>query len=223
MRWWMIVTACGVLGGRAAAQGQTAPAGWKWLTDGAARMVATEAEAKGGPGRMWFVEMAPGYHVTTGPGAVLYHPNLTAEGRFELESEFFLFPDASGAEYGVMIGGKQLDGSDARWLALVVRGDGSAGVMERKGGADRMVREWRAASAVVAAKPGGSARNVVKVVVGADVRFLVNGAEVAKLPRADIDADGAVGLRVGNGVNLHVTSFDLLRRLAPVPPPKAAP
>jgi hypothetical protein len=50
-----------------------------------------------------------------------------------------------------------------------------------------------------------------------DVVFSVNDKEVARVPRADVTTDGAVGFRVGTSLNLHITTFDLTHRLAPVP------
>lgn len=38
-----------------------------------------------------FVEMPPGWHIRTGPAAILYDPARTAEGSFAIESETYLF------------------------------------------------------------------------------------------------------------------------------------
>lgn len=195
----------------------TAPPGWRWVTDGQARMVGTEKEAAGSADAMWFVQMPPGFHLTMGPGGNLFLPSLTAEGRFELESEFFLFPGSSQEEYGLFLGGRSLDGDQAEWVAFVARRDGSAAVLRRRGGATGVAREWRASSGIVPGRTDGTARNVLKVAVGAEVVFSVNGAEVARVARDSVAVDGVVGLRAGRGVNLHVTTFDLTRRIAPVP------
>ncbi len=59
-------------------------------------------------------------------------------------------------------------------------------------------------------------KNVVRVAVErAAVVFTVNGAEVARVPRDSVATDGLFGFRVGQGVNLHVTTLDFMRRLAP--------
>lgn len=201
------------------AQGNSAPAGWRWAVDGPARIVNAEDAAQGSADAMWFVEMAPGFHVTMGPGGNLYHPSSTVEGRYEVESEFFLFPGSSNEGYGFFVGGKGLD-REAEWVGFVVRGDGSAGVIRRRNGAIADAREWRPSSAIVASRTDGTARNVLKLVVGANIVFQVNGADVARISRDSLTVDGVVGLRAGKGVNLHVTSFDLTRRMAPVPVPK---
>ena len=51
----------------------------------------------------------------------------------------------------------------------------------------------------------------------------VNGAAVAKVPRADVRTEGRIGFRIGGGVNLHISSLDVTTRLAPVPAPKQTP
>ncbi|MFN0181490.1 MAG: hypothetical protein ACKVZ0_21990 [Gemmatimonadales bacterium] len=216
-RIWLIAAA---VAAPVAAQAQlTAPPAWRWAADRPAQMVGTEKEAAGTPDRMWFVQMPPGFHITMGPGGVLYHPGLTAEGRFELEGEFFLFPDASGEEYGLVVGGQSLEGA-GEWVAFVARRDGSGAVLRRRAGATQVAREWKPSGSIVPGRTGGAARNVFKVAAGSEVVFQVNGAEVARLPRDSVAVDGIVGLRAGSGVNLHVTSFDLTRRMAPIPPPR---
>ena len=42
-----------------------------------------------------------------------------------------------------------------------------------------------------------------------------NAKTAATLPRAGAHTDGVVGLRIGAGLNLHVSAFDVTRRLAP--------
>jgi len=45
--------------------------------------------------------MAPGWHLTTRPGAIVFLPDYTNRGRFVLESESFRFPGTSPAGFGV--------------------------------------------------------------------------------------------------------------------------
>ncbi|MBM4188553.1 MAG: hypothetical protein FJ206_14715 [Gemmatimonadetes bacterium] len=198
----------------------TTPAGWKWVTDRPATMVETEAAAKESAERLWFVQMPPGFHITMGPGGSLYHPTVSLDGRFELEGEFFLFPGESASEYGFFVGGSRLEEATGDWVGFVVRRDGSAGVIQRRAGATESIRPWQAFGSIVPGRAGGTARNVLKVIAGPEVVFQVNGAQVARIPRDSVNLTGLAGFRIGSGVNLHVTSFDVLRRLAPVPPPR---
>src|SRR5262245_1452316 len=68
----------------------TTPTDWKWRQDAEAP-IATGLQMK--PGEWAFVQMPPGWHVTTGPGVLLYPAaNGDVTGHFSLESEIFLFP-----------------------------------------------------------------------------------------------------------------------------------
>ncbi len=56
----------------------------------------------------------------------------------------------------------------------------------------------------------GTADNVLAVEAAAEeVRFLVNGQEVTSLPRAQIDCEGAVGLRVNHNLDIHVSRLEI--------------
>jgi hypothetical protein len=48
-----------------------------------------------------------------------------------------------------------------------------------------------------------------------EVIFSVNGTVVAKQPRGSVVVDGPFGLRIGKGVNVHVSRLDVTHRLAP--------
>jgi len=197
------------------------PAGWRWTLDGPARLV------NGGrftptDSTFDFAHMAPGWHITMGPGAVLYDPAERASGRFVLEGEMILFPDASAGEYGVFVGGKNLDDEARReWIAFVVRADGEVAVMRQRGRETTWLLPWRAHAASKVLVPGATAKNYVTVRAEPDsVRFVVNGERVAAFDRAVLEVDGAIGFRIGKGVNLHITNLDVTRRMAPFPAPR---
>jgi hypothetical protein len=42
-------------------------------------------------------------------------------------------------------------------------------------------------------------------------------AKVLAVRRADVHIDGRVGFRVGKDMNLHITTLNVTRKLAPVP------
>lgn len=193
------------------------PSGWLWTLDAPARL---ENGGRFSPSDTTFdfVRMAPGWHITMGPGAALYDPRERAEGRFAVQGELILFPNASANEYGLFVGGRALDGADKQWFAFVVRADGSAAVMHRAGTETHMVMPWTPHAAVKSKAAGETVTNVVTVRAEPDsVRFLVNGERIAAFPRASLDADGSFGFRIGQGVNLHITNLDITRRLAPYP------
>ncbi len=215
----LLAAACAVPSPVRAQGAPRAPEGWRWLLDAPATFSAAAID-RGNDTSFAFVRMAPGWHITMGPGAVLLDPAARVDGRFVIEAEMILFPDAQEHEYGIFLGGEGLDGdaTTARWTAFVVRSDGQAAVLERSAGAVRQVLPWAEHAAVVRRPPGGSARNVVTVRAELDsMRFLVNGQRVAAWPRREMRAEGNFGFRIGQGVNLHITNLDLTRRLAPVP------
>ncbi|HUF48790.1 MAG TPA: hypothetical protein VMM93_13315 [Vicinamibacterales bacterium] len=199
------------------------PTDWKWRTDGPAALVVegsktTEVAA----GREWFfVAMPPGWHVTTGPGAVLYPPDYLGRGNFGVEAEVFLFPGESQEGYGVFAGGRDLEeGRAPSYLAFVARRDGRAGIFVRTAAGLTPLVDWVENDAVLPNLGGTDAvKNVLRVEVGpAEIQFSANGKPIASTPRTPHDLAGHVGFRVGARVNLHASRLDVTYRLAPVPP-----
>lgn len=192
------------------AQSET-PGNWRWTTDRPAQLVSGQDVPDSG----WrFVAMPPGWHVTMGPGAVLYDPAYTAAGRYVLEAETFLFPEKTDQGFGLFVGGRNLDDTPT-YIAFVIRPDGQGAVM-RTGASPAMLVAWTPGDSVKAQVASDAVRNVLRVAVERDsVFFTVNGGRVAALPRSAEEFDGQFGFRVGAGVNLHVSTLDYTRRIAP--------
>lgn len=197
------------------------PTDWKWRTDAPATVRDTDKDL---PADHWFyVAMPPGWHITTNPGVTLYHPQHGGTGLYRIQSQAFLFPGTSTSEYGVFIGGRQLDSTTAapNYVAFVARRDGQIAVLKREGATTTALVDWKANDAAVAHTGEGTAKNIFKVeVLTAEVVFSVNDKEVARLPKAGLPTDGAFGIRAGAGLNLHVSSFDATYMLAPTPAKK---
>ena len=201
------------------------PTDWQWRLDSPAALVTGQDL----PEKSWrFVRMPPGWHVTTGPGVLLYPteaPKLTQN--FSLEATIFLFPGESREEFGMFLGGQEVDSQrPAEYTAFVIRRDGQAAVLKRAAADVTPIVAWQAHEAIVPHKGGGEdpVKNVMRVDVGpAAVQMSVNGTAVAKVARADVRTDGRIGFRIGSGVNLHISSLDVTTRLAPVPAPKQTP
>lgn len=102
----------------------------------------------------------------------------------------------------------------------MIRKDGRFLVKRREASGARDLIGWTSHSAITP-HPGGreTVTNVLAVEAGErEVRFFVNGEQVASLPRADVPVDGVVGLRVNHRLNLHVTTLALNgRNVAPEP------
>jgi len=196
----------------------TTPTDWKWRQDAEAQ-IATGLQMK--PGEWAFVQMPPGWHVTTGPGVLLYPAaNGDVTGHFSLESEIFLFPGNSQEEYGVFLGGQAVDSSPTPdYVAFVLRRDGQAAALRRRGGQTTPLVAWQPHAAILAGKTGEDpVKNVVRIDLDpAAASLWVNGQKVLSVPRTDLASDGRVGVRVGKDMNLHITTFNVTRKLAPVP------
>ena len=162
---------------------------------------------------LYFVTMTPGWHVTTGPSAILYDPAKTASGRYRVQSTVFVFDNSHLEGLGVFIGGRELSQDGQVYTYFLIRKDGRYLVKRRRGAETTELVSWTASSAI--AKPAGEAdpgKNVITIEVGADaVAFSVNGTRVTSLPRTKVDADGIVGLRVNHMVNAHVTNLTVVR------------
>ena len=192
--------ALAVLCGPEAASGQalSQPDGWQ-----------TRAER--------FVAMPPGFHITTSPSVLFFHPDARAEGEFSVHSEGFLFRGDSPHSYGLFIGGRDLDGDDATWTSFEIGGDGTWVVRTRE---FRDIQRGAEIVDVLGPEPGPvalpgeemTAENRLVIRAAAEeVAFEVNEETVATLPRADFPVDGVVGFRVGAGLNLHLTTLTIER------------
>lgn len=188
----------------AAQEGAGLPEGWKMRLD---RANADASAVK-------FVAMAPGWHATTGPAAIFWKPGMEAKGEFRARTTMVLTKPSQHPEaYGLFVGGADLERDGVNYLYFLVRQDGKYLVKHRAGAEMHTLVDWTEHPAVAKPGPhGGSARNTLAIEAGAEqVRFLVNGQEVASLPRAQADCDGIVGLRVNHRLDVHVAELTVER------------
>lgn len=194
------------------------PPGWRWGTDHPVRMTSEWNL----PDSTWrFVQMAPGWHITTRPGALMYDPSVQASGNYVLESVQILFPGTTQSGYGLFFGGRELDGAGGAggaYFTFLLRRDGHITVEAHRQSTTTILVPWTAAPSIQQVTGDMTARNVLTVVSRPDsVVFEVNAVAVAALGRGDLAPDGFFGFRTGADLNLHVTTLDYTRRLAPVP------
>lgn len=197
---------------------QQTPGDWRLRTDTPAKV---EAGEKLSAGAWRFVTMAPGWHITTSPGALLSAPSRLPRANFRLEAEMFLFPGTSEEGYGLFLGGTGIEPATATpaYVAFLVRRDGRAAVLRITGTGSTPIVDWKVSDGVIA-HPGGdtTAKNVLRLDgLDAEIVFAANGKEIARVPRAGIDTAGAFGFRVGRDLNLHISTLDVTERLAPIP------
>jgi hypothetical protein len=197
------------------AQVPAAPTGWQWRLDTPARLQNGAGAASDSLFR--FEDMAPGWHVTMGPGGFLYDPANTANGRYAVQAEMILFPSSSNDEFGLFIGGRSgAEGEAVSWF--VVRRDGKAAAFSSSNGQYQPLGDWASYEGLKQLAANGSVRTVVRVLAEPDsVRFFVDGVRIGTWARATLPADGVYGFRIGRGANLHITNLDFTRRHAPFP------
>ena len=187
------------------------PASWSFRPDRPDRphVVGSDSTAD-----VFFVHMTPGWHVTTGPAGIFYHAGSIGSGAYRVESEFHLFDPGERREaFGLFVGGSDLDGDAQAYLYFLVRQGGEFLVKERVGDSTNVLIEWAANDSInsYSEGSGSSVLNVLSVNVTADnVSFGVNGTEVASLAPDGLRTDGLIGFRVNHGLNLHISSLDVM-------------
>lgn len=158
-----------------------------------------------------FAPMGSGLHATTGPAAILFKPENTAKGAYQVTATFAQtkLPEHQEA-YGLFIGGSDLTGEGQRYTYFLIRQDGKFLIKRREGAQTKNVVDWMDHAAVQKPDAQGRLNNTLTIVVGKDkVRFLVNGTEVVSQPRTDVDAEGIVGLRVNHNLDVHIDGFKI--------------
>ncbi|MDX1439817.1 MAG: hypothetical protein R3284_07945 [Rubricoccaceae bacterium] len=161
---------------------------------------------------VWFVNMTPGWHITTGPAAIFYHPASTVEGNQRVESNIYYFdPEGHDREaYGLFFGGQNLEADNISYDYFVVRNTGEFLLKRRTGGETSIIHPWTAHEAISVFGPeteGTVANKLALEVHDEEVAFFVNDAQVLRLAREDVNTDGVLGFRFNHHVNVHVSTL----------------
>lgn len=92
--------------------------------------------------------------------------------------------------------------------------------IEGRRAAEELLGAWQAAEAVVRPDSNGYSTNVLRMDVGSDeVVFSANGKRIGTMPRSLLPARAGIAFRMGAALKMHVTTFDLITPMAPVPVP----
>ena len=185
------------------AQTAVSPAGWTIRADDGGDRTQVKA-----------AEMKPGFHVTTGPAAILFDSTMQAQGNWRLETTIHLFDPGARAEgFGVFFGGRGLSSAQPTYAYALVRRDGRALLKVREGQATRTVRDWASNGAIPIWKPGPPGHSVKYPLVieakGDRVSMWVGGTQVLDAARSELPTDGVVGLRVNHALNLHIEKVSI--------------
>lgn len=166
-----------------------------------------------------FVVMRPGWHVYAGSGGLLWDPGSFASGNYAVKSTIYLFPEGdperSGSTrvdtpFGLFLGGRDLEGEAPTLVTFQIDNAGRFRIARHTGDEVEDLVPWTGNDAVaVLADPATSpAENVLEVDVrGEQTIFFIAGEPVAEFPSEDLGLDGAIGLRAGEGLSLHITEI----------------
>ena len=158
---------------------------------------------------LYFVNMEPGWHVTTGPRAIFYNPDNVAEGEFKIRAKLHLF-DTKGRDregYGIFFGGTDLDADSQKYIYFLLRNTGEFLVKYRDGSETKVIKDWTASDAIAKYQAGTDAtaeNNLMVSIMGGNMVLSINSKVVATVSADGWVTDGVYGLRVNHAVNLHV-------------------
>jgi hypothetical protein len=195
----------------------TWPADWQTRFDRPSEDYVVSGDTTVANPDIYFTNMRPGWHLTSGPAGIYWHPASTAEGDFAVAANFFQFdPGERNEAYGLFFGGSDLAGPDQAYLYFLIRRSGEYLVKHRQGEETHDVVGWTATEAISAWPPAnaedGTVANELAVSVDDDhMSFLINGTLVHQMPIGPWETDGIVGFRVNHELNLHISSFDVVQ------------
>ncbi len=185
--------------------------GWKVRLDGSPGAAAATANST--------VKVAPtekGFHLTGGPGAVIFDPTNTVKPIFRVRATFTLLKAADKAtQYGLFFGGNEMEGAAPTYVYFTIAQDGTFQIRHRAGA---QVDEMDKSLHYAIKKPDASGKSVNTLevqVAPTAVSYLVNGAVVDATPtRGGTGAftetakdAGIVGIRIDDQVDVQVDGF----------------
>jgi hypothetical protein len=161
---------------------------------------------------IFFVNMTPGWHITTHRAAIFYHPASTANGDYTATAGIYLFDpgDRQREAYGLLFGGTSLDSETQAYGYFLLRNTGEFLIKRRDGRETMIVQDWTHSDAVLTVSPGSqeSVLNELSIkVADTQIHFILNGENIATHPASSIPNQGIVGLRLNHGINVHVADL----------------
>jgi len=184
------------------------PAGWKLRVDRSAD--ATDPDAAG---NIKFTTSGAGFHAVNPQAAIYWNPANRASGNYTIKASFTLLEPSNHLNYyGLIVGGKDLEGPMQSYIYFMVAQDGTWLLKQRNG--QQTPTLARGPNGVIK-KPDstGKSTNVVEVRVAADkVDFVVNGTTVHSMPKTGplANTDGIYGMRVNHFLNVQIDGLTKL-------------
>jgi len=180
------------------------PAGWRVHTD-----PSQNAQDPDNTPNLTFAAMGKGFHIVSGPAGTFWHPSNTASGSYVLRATFQLMEPSNHTNYyGLVFGGRDLEGPNQSYTYFVVAQDGTYQVRQRNGRQVTTVHAPMANAAVRRPGANGQSTNALEVRVAGDtISYVVNGTVVQMGPKGSLNTDGLTGVRVNHVLNVHVEGF----------------
>lgn len=191
------------------------PEGWNVRLDHSSEDVIVGSQPDSSD--IYFVNMTPGWHITTGPAGIFYHQGNTATGDHTVHTTLHYFnPEGRNREgYGIFFGGSNLDNDSQSYLYFLLRNTGEYLIKSREGVETSVIQDWTAHDAIKVIGEEGeeaSVKNGLIVKVEGDrMTFYVNEQELTSIEKGDWVTDGLYGLRVNHSVNLHISDLGMVR------------
>jgi hypothetical protein len=184
------------------------PKGWMLRVDR-----STSAADPDAPGPIKLVPMGSGLRATTPQAAVLWNPANTATGSYSLKGTFTLMKTTGYLEYyGLIFGGKDIEGAGQDYLYFVITDDGTWLVKRRTGATTAELSPKTPSPALKKPDASGMCTNTLEVRVMADkIDFIINGTVVHTLPKTGQAAktDGIYGMRINHHLEVQVDGFGI--------------
>jgi hypothetical protein len=182
--------------------GAQTPAGWKLHVDRSSN--ATDPDAAG---NIKFTTSGGGFHAVNPQAAVYWKPGNTATGTYALKGSFTLLEPSNHTNYyGLVFGGKDLDGPGQAYHYFMVAQDGTW-LLKQRTGQDTPTIARGSSAAIKKPDASGKSTNQLEVRVAADkVDFVVNGTTVHSAPKSGAMAstDGTYGMRVNHFLDVQI-------------------
>jgi len=182
------------------------PANWNVRLDNPDKPATIGANADSAD--IFFVNMTPGWHITTGPRAIFWHPESMAKGTYRVSTKIHLFnPGERNEAFGLFMGGENLKKENQTYTYFLLRNSGEYLIKKRIGDETEVVKDWTKAASMTTYDDTtkSSVPNTLSVEVGENmVQFFVNDEQVDSLPKEQLDTNGLVGLRINHALNVHV-------------------
>ena len=180
--------------------------GWKVRVDR-----STSATDPDGSGAVKFTASGGGFHAQNPQAAVYWNPANTATGNYTLKGTFTLLePSNHNNYYGLVFGGKNLDGADQSYVYFTVSQQGTWLLKRREGSTAPTIVSGTPSSAIKTPGADGKSVNNLEVRVSASkVDFVVNGTVVHTEQKtgALANTDGIWGARVNHFLNVQIDSL----------------